>query len=123
MLESLLGRRPLPGSDQPLLHPDLPDLATGRRVVLLERPEDDLHTPPVPGVETTMHADDAREPGTAVLQFMPPEAFEDRVGVRLRVSVVDDHARLLRLGEVVATFVQDDSGALVTSQPTHVLAY
>jgi hypothetical protein len=123
VLESLLGRRPLPGSDQPLLLPDLPDLATQRRVVLVDIPEADLHTPPVSGVEATTDADGAGESGTAVLQFLPPEAFPDRVGVRLRVSVVDDNARLLPLGEVVATFVQDDSGALVSTQPTHVLAY
>jgi hypothetical protein len=124
VLESLLGRTPLPGSGQPLLFPDLPDIAQRRRIVLVEPSDADLHTPPPPDERVTVTSDrDAAEPGTVLLEFLRPEAFLDRVGVRLRVSVVDDQRRPQPLGEVVATFVQDDSGALVATEPTHVLAY
>ncbi len=123
VLEALLGRQTLPGSAEPLLVPDLPDLGAAP-VVLVASAELDPATVLPQGLRTV---DDAAEPdaepGTAVLELLGPEAFPDRESVRVRVSRLDDQHRTVPLGEVVVTFVEGDDGDLMVTEPTHVLGY
>ena len=125
LLEALLGRRPLPGSDQALLVPDLPDLGQERPAALVRS---GALTPDAWVSGRVAAVDDAAaaaqlEPGTAVLEFVRPEQFPDRTSARVRVSVVDGTHRAVPLGEAVATFIEQPDGTLVTAEPTHVLAY
>lgn len=126
VLDALLGRQPLPGGVRPLLFPDLPDLDTAP-TVLLVADEDDPGLALPTHVRTVASSEMGRlsgeAPQTPVLTFLTPEAFADRVGVRLRVSMSDERGRLVPLGEVVATFTATADGALMISEPTHVLAY
>jgi hypothetical protein len=124
LLDSLLGGTPLPGTAQPLVFPDAPDLAAGRRVLLGdERGAGGLDVPDrVRVVGRDGLAAAARTGGdAAVLEFLPPEELPGVVGARLRISVPDRDGRLLALGEVVASFHEADE--LRATEPTHVLSY
>lgn len=125
VLEALLGRKPLPGSAQPLLFPDILDLGEGRPTVLAPAADLELSREAAAAVRTlpTPASEEDLEAGTAVLEFLAPEQFPNRTSVRLRVSVRDEQGRDLPLGEVVATFTAGPDGDLVTTEPTHVLAY
>lgn len=125
VLDALLGSSPLPGGVQPLVFPDVGDLSAAPSVVLVtEAGDPDLRLP------ERVHSSTARKVGprldgkdVPVLQFLRPEAFPDRVGVRLRVSRTDDSHRPIPLGEVVVTFTRASDGTLTVSEPTHVVAY
>lgn len=125
VLDALLTGTALPGGVQPLLFPDSPRLVGSATVVLIDPGDPGLDTParvrilPLDGVATALHEDGS----PPVLEFLEPEHFPGLVGVRLRVSRLDDQARLLPLGEVIATFTPTDTGELVVGEPTHTLAF
>ena len=125
VLDALLSGTALPGGVQPLLFPDSPHLVDSATVVLIDAGDPVLDTParvqilPRDGLVAAL-----REHGSPpVLEFLEPEHFPGMVGARLRVSRLDDQARLLPLGEVIATFTPTDTGELVVGEPTHTLAF
>lgn len=125
VLDALLSGAPLPGGVQPLLFPDFPHIAETAAVVLVDPDDPRLELPPrvsiaPAGALTTALGDDHSTP---VLEFLTPEPFPDRVGVRLRMSQMDDHARLVSLGEIIATFTTTAAGDLMVTEPTHVVAH
>lgn len=124
LLESVLTQTPLPGLDRVLAFPDLGPLAGDDGEILLvdDRDPSELDLPArvrVVGSEE-MDAVSAREGLTPVLEFLPPEAMEGKVSVRLRLSRAGG-GQTLPLGEIVATFADRDP--LTAVDPTHVLAY
>lgn len=125
LLDALLTGSPLPGIAEPLVLPDVLDLAEEDRGLVLvdERGASALEVPAhvrVVGRDAVAGAALAN-PSSAVLEFLPPEDFPDTVGVRLQIAVLDRAGRLAPLGEVIATFRDLDGPRAV--DPTHVLAY
>jgi hypothetical protein len=124
VLDALLGGTPLPGGVQPLLFPDVPTIADAPTVVLVGDDEG-LDLPArvrvaTPEALSESVGDDTTAP---VLEFLHPEPWSDRVGVRLRVSRLDAQGSVVPLGEIVVTFVVTQAGGLVVTEPTHVVAY
>lgn len=124
VLDALLSGTALPGGIQPLLFPDTPRIADAV-VALIDAGDPGMRLPPevrvVPlGALPEALGDDQSIP---VLEFLEPEHFPDRAGVRLRVSRVDEQSGLVPLGEIVVTFVSKADSDLKVTDPTHVLAY
>lgn len=125
VLEALLNGAPLPGGAQPLQFPDSPRLTRSAEVLLVIAKDDPL--PDLPArvqVITSEGLADVRQRGepTPVLEFLEPEHFSGRVGVRLRVSHLDEQGQLLPLGEVIVTFSPTGDNGLTVTEPTYVLA-
>ena len=123
VLDALLSGTPLPGGVQPLLFPDTPHI-TDAAVALIEDHGPALRVPPrVRVVPRKALRELLGDQSIPVLEFLEPEPFPDRVGVRLRVSRVEGQSGLVPLGEVIATFTSSPTSDLTVTDPTHVLAY
>lgn len=124
VLDALLSGTPLPGGIQPLLFPDTPRIAEGP-VILVDTGDQGLCLPsrvrsvPPGASPDLLH----QQPAAPVLEFLEPEPFPNRVGVRLRVSRLEDQVGLVPLGEIVATFVSTAESNLTVTDPTHVVAF
>ena len=120
VLESVLGGRPLPGRDDII---SFTGIADGRGVVLLDdRDLSDVELPrSLPVVGRDELAAGGLDDRTQVLEFLEPEPFPDRIGVRVRLSIVLAGRGLVPLEEIVVTFLDRDP--LVVVEPTHLLTY
>lgn len=124
VLRSLLEGIALPGTDQPIVFPDLASYPDARLEVIADPAvwqEGDLPA----GIEivTAAEASTSASPERPAImfEFLPPEPRPDQVGVRLRVSVTSGDGEPLPLGEVIAAFSTGEPTRAV-DQP-RVLAY
>ena len=122
-MESVITHRPLPGIDRIVAFPDPIQRKDDVHVVLVDhRDGSTFELPPQvriisPTELETMQPDEPMP----FLEFMEPESFAGKVGVRLRLSLALPDRDPAPLGEIVATF--GDRDPLVAVDPTHVLAY
>jgi hypothetical protein len=124
VLESMLMHRPLPGINRAVIFPDFDLVQDVTQVMLVdERDPSSLGFPSQVRVTGRAEAEKIRavEEQVLVLDFLQPEQFPGKLGVRLRASLAFPDRDPAPLGEIVATF--DDCDPLVAVDPTHVLAY
>jgi hypothetical protein len=114
LLAAVLGRRPLPGSERPLMLPDLQFVLQGDAVVLADE-NLALQSPPadLPRAVVVLGADELRdraqsEGSVAHLRFQPAEREGDSIRVTLeaRIASADPGQGVLGLSGVQAKFVE-----------------
>ena len=126
LMIALLRGEALPGSIQPLVFPDTPDITEGRAVILID--QGDVTELQLPANVLVMRRDELHDalmeaPSAVILEFLPPEVFPGKTGARLQVSIGDRQLRPMPLGEIVATFTDEGGAGVITTDPTNVIAY
>lgn len=123
LLESVLNHRPLPGMTQVLAVPD--DALgndNGEIILVDDRDPSGLGFPSLVNVMSRNEMESlALDSGLRIFEFQPPEHFPEKISVRLRLSVMWPDRGLVPVGEIVATFHDEDP--LTAVEPTHVVAY
>lgn len=125
LLEAVLGRRPLPGSDRPVVLPDLQFVLGGEAVAVAEEnlvsssAAEGLDRPVRVLAPEELQAEAERQGELGFLRFQPAEADEHSVRVTLeaRIARPDPHEPQLGLSGVQARFVEIGGQWEVAEEP------